>query len=634
MTIARNLLPLPQSLSFIEILRDVLLQYGTGDLMGWDIRLFDTDGNELPASGATAGTRLVLDAPESAGPVTGRLIFEFTGEDLTASGGAVHRVGFRDPQSGDAEIFELIFDTHMDAGISPRLETMIARAQEPVLSGGGPLMDYITTVPPYPTIGLGHSGSNGADFLQGSDRNDDLSGGFGNDTLLGEAGDDTLFSGFGDDVLSGGPGNNTLNGGPGNDTAILDGVTLDRIVLEPRFERTIERSTGQDWIQGIENLITGAGDDTVSGGRDDNVLETGAGDDILYGDGLKLTALPGLSAQVYRLYQAALGREPDVAGHLDWVTQRFEGDVTRLETGAAFVNSREFQNTYGTLGNEGFVDLLYQNVLGRAGDAAGRQGWIDTLAAGASRAEVVLGFSDSREFIRATQEASDDWTETRTDASWSETVFAIFQVAVGRNPNMNNFLAWTNLLTQGRDTVELTADLWFSQEGQNLYGGLDNTAFVETLYRTALGREADAGGLSHWVARLDAGNIFQRPTVMWQFMQGAEATRIIEAQTLRWMWTRGADDVLDGGPGTNVLTGGLLSDTFVFDQSDAGTHTVLDLEAWDRLDFNGFGYTPGTAAEALSHMTQVGTDVVFTDQGTTVIFAQTALSDFTDGMFI
>ena len=64
----------------------------------------------------------------------------------------------------------------------------------------------------------------------------------------------------------------------------------------------------------------------------------------------------------------------DANGFLGWMkaldTDAF--DIQRVA--GAFVNSQEFQQTYGTLDNGAFVDLLYQNVLGRqSGDRSPRQ---------------------------------------------------------------------------------------------------------------------------------------------------------------------------------------------------------------------------------------------------------------------
>ena len=41
------------------------------------------------------------------------------------------------------------------------------------------------------------------------------------------------------------------------------------------------------------------------------------------------------------------------------------------------------------------MTLLYQNVLGRAPDAAGLNFWTGAMRAGQSRADVLLGFSES-----------------------------------------------------------------------------------------------------------------------------------------------------------------------------------------------------------------------------------------------
>ena len=96
-------------------------------------------------------------------------------------------------------------------------------------------------------------------------------------------------------------------------------------------------------------------------------------------------------------------------------------------------------------------------------------------------------------------------------------------------------------------------------------------------------------------------------------------------------WTRGLgnDDVMIGGAGNDVLAGGRLSDVFLF-QPNEGRDTVLDLEAWDTLIFRGFGY--GTDAAIRSHMTQQGADVVFADQGTTVVLEGLTLGQISDAM--
>ena len=67
----------------------------------------------------------------------------------------------------------------------------------------------------------------------------------------------------------------------------------------------------------------------------------------------------------------------------------------------SFIGSQEFANRYGASPNNGaLVDALYQNTLHRAGDAAGRAGWINALNGGLSRADLVVGFSESPEHVK------------------------------------------------------------------------------------------------------------------------------------------------------------------------------------------------------------------------------------------
>ena len=64
----------------------------------------------------------------------------------------------------------------------------------------------------------------------------------------------------------------------------------------------------------------------------------------------------------------------------------------------AFINSPEFQTTYGSLNNTAFVNLVYQNVLGRAPDAGGLNFWVGQLTAGVTRADMMNSFVGSAEF--------------------------------------------------------------------------------------------------------------------------------------------------------------------------------------------------------------------------------------------
>lgn len=104
---------------------------------------------------------------------------------------------------------------------------------------------------------------------------------------------------------------------------------------------------------------------------------------------------------VERLYEAVFGRTPDQPGFEFWVVKRIEG--LPLERAADFfIDSPEFRSRFGEPGAVGFVEQLYENVLGRAPDAGGRMFWLDQLADGMHRRRMVVLFSESPEFVDIT----------------------------------------------------------------------------------------------------------------------------------------------------------------------------------------------------------------------------------------
>jgi Ca2+-binding RTX toxin-like protein len=88
-------------------------------------------------------------------------------------------------------------------------------------------------------------------------------------------GDDTLIGGLGDDVL---------DGGDGRDLASYRGITAP-LVIDLRLSGIPQDTGGAgfDTLIGIENVMGGTGDDTITGDGGDNILSGNAGDDWLWG---------------------------------------------------------------------------------------------------------------------------------------------------------------------------------------------------------------------------------------------------------------------------------------------------------------------------------------------------------------
>ena len=115
-------------------------------------------------------------------------------------------------------------------------------------------------------------------------------------------------------------------------------------------------------------------------------------------DGLPVRPEEG---QVIRLYASALGRPAEAGGQQFWINRLIEGQ-TLASVAAFFVNSEEFEQRFEASDDGSFLEVVYQNVLGRPPDSNGRVYWLDRLAGGLSREHLVLHFSESPEFIEKT----------------------------------------------------------------------------------------------------------------------------------------------------------------------------------------------------------------------------------------
>jgi Ca2+-binding RTX toxin-like protein len=422
-------------------------------------------------------------------------------------------------------------------------------------------------------------------------------------------------------------------------------VTFSGAGLAGRAQYDVTMGTANLKLDGQTAAMVAArattGDDVLTGGdmRDvfiglagRDALNGAGGDDMLIGDTLHASWFAEVAGQVFRLYQATLGRIPDNAGQQDWTGRIAVDGMALVDVAAGFMGSREFQNTYGALEIEPFLDLLYRNVLGRDADVAGRDFWIrEMILNGATRADVVLGFSESREFRNATAAEATAFTAGNGPAGWSDDVFRLYQATLDRAPDLAGFLGWTGQLGSGTPFLTAIEGFTGSREFTNTYGAVSDAGFVELLYQNVLGRAADAAGLADWIARLGGGD--SRAQVVEGFAQSREFIRGTAADVTDWIRAQGTDDVLNAGAGTDVLAGGILADSFVFDPAETpGQKRVLDLEPWDSIDLSAFGY--GSDAAARSHFSQQGADVVFEDQNVTVIFANTEMALISDEMIL
>jgi hypothetical protein len=180
-----------------------------------------------------------------------------------------------------------------------------------------------------------------------------------------------------------------VQGGAGTDTVVLD------------FARDALTITGS--ANGVMNVVYAGGSVKMTG------VEILALRDGIFS--LDQSTLPARASEfqdeVILLYKAGFGRAADADG-LDYWTSKVTKMSDLREVALSFLDSDEFVARFGTsddMAAGAYVNVLYKNVLGRAGDVDGLKYWTDKLSIGATnQADLLVAFALSDE-NRALSEA-------------------------------------------------------------------------------------------------------------------------------------------------------------------------------------------------------------------------------------
>ncbi len=113
-------------------------------------------------------------------------------------------------------------------------------------------------------------------------------------------------------------------------------------------------------------------------------------------------------AQIDRLYVAFFLRLPDPDGYHYWIdTMASKSDLISIAEN--FALSQEFEARYGGKDFGDFLDQLYQDVLFREPDAAGKAYWLDKLKndSKVTRGSIVVFFTEGDELRQTTSQRSE-----------------------------------------------------------------------------------------------------------------------------------------------------------------------------------------------------------------------------------
>jgi hypothetical protein len=138
---------------------------------------------------------------------------------------------------------------------------------------------------------------------------------------------------------------------------------------------------------------------TVTNQSDSNDVRKFAGIRLIkFVDRYTSLDIDGIPGQVYRLYQAAFNRKPDLTGLGFWIFNAETRQLTMEAVADGFLGSPESISLYGqSPTNDKLVAAAYANVLHRDPERAGFDWWIDAMKNGLSRQSMLYNFSESRE---------------------------------------------------------------------------------------------------------------------------------------------------------------------------------------------------------------------------------------------
>jgi Ca2+-binding RTX toxin-like protein len=258
------------------------------------------------------------------------------------------------------------------------------------------------------------------------------------------------------------------------------------------------------------------------------------------------------AAKVWRLYDAAMGRQAD-AGGLAYNVNALVAGYSLSAIAASFYTSGEFiARGAPALSDADYIEWLYVNVLRRPSDAVSKAAWLQILAGGRSRSDVLLSFSEAPEH-KAIPAAALLVDEAGLD------LFSILSTAStdGRSVTIDNFASVLGYASgyrysngtgaQGTSSGDL---IWSANDGpMTLDDSHSELRWVPPNYHIP----DDEG---HYVSvTVDGGDDI--------FIGGSGNDTLYGRSGWDWLDGGAGDDVLDGGDQNDVLLGGAGRDKLV-----------------------------------------------------------------------
>jgi len=226
---------------------------------------------------------------------------------------------------------------------------------------------------------------------------------------------------------------------------------------------------------------------------------------------------------VTRLYQNVLGRAPDAAGLNYWYDNLASHALTGAQATANFFLCSEFINK--NVDDTTLLTILYKTCMNRNPDDAGLAYWKGIMAKGWSRKYILNQFMISNEFKSICASYGiipGSITLRNSELKPGVTAFVsrLFTTFMNRTADSAGLDYWTGqIILKGLSPKTIATSFVNSAEFQSK--NLGNVQYVTSLYNGLLGRAPDTAGLNYWVGQINA-NPAARKTLLNQFLASSE----------------------------------------------------------------------------------------------------------------
>lgn len=358
--------------------------------------------------------------------------------------------------------------------------------------------------------------------------------------------DNLIIGNDADNELDGGPGADELRGGAGADTYRVD--NLEDVVVEPSTSEALAGSgttargrEGRDGVleatdvaddidtviatvsfalsDFVENLtLDGVRDIDATGNALDNVIVGNSGDNVLTSGEGDLDDLRGsLGDDTYRVTKregATVIRDlPGENNRVDLIVFLGEDMLDELDFEETSDGALTIRNSEG-----GRVEIT--RFFDSLGATVSELDFGDEVldVSGVTRAEdfevvitngVCAEISDTDENLwDSTIELCDGQQISATEAQ----LFRAYSGAFGRLPDQAGYEWWMGEILAGRHTLSsMLTGFLFSEEFLGFVdsedgNAIDNTVFLNHVYRNVFGREPDEAGIAFWLGELESGS--------------------------------------------------------------------------------------------------------------------------------